>query len=95
MLEAGNNAAHVEAGPAIVAIRPERILPASDDAGAGNRVSATIVANSYLGARNLLVARIGDQLLRIELDDTPSGEKIELELPRDALSIFPATDEDA
>ena len=56
-----------------------------------NRVAATVTANSYLGARNLLVAKIGDQSVRVETDRGVAAETVHLHFPREALSVFPAS----
>ena len=40
-----------------------------------------MTANSYLGARNLLVAKIGDQSVRVETDRGVAAETVHLPLP--------------
>ena len=68
-------------GPVSLAIRPERILVAPPPAAA-NRLAAEVEAVSYLGARNLVVARIGAQRVRIELDAEVAPGAIEIALSR-------------
>jgi iron(III) transport system ATP-binding protein len=80
-------------GPATLAIRPERIQIAQPGDSEANTVAAKVVANSYLGSRNLLVATIGTQQIRAETGGTVDGETIELVMPPEALSLYPASRE--
>ena len=77
-------------GPITLAIRPERIQVASADHHGANRVPARVVANSYLGSRNLLVVEIGKQQVRVETSGHISGDSIDLVMPPEALSLFAA-----
>jgi hypothetical protein len=75
------------AGPCTLAIRPERILVAPP-ASAANRLPVRREAWSYHGARNLLVARLGPHLLRIDTAVPPPAEEFEIALPREAIIVF-------
>jgi iron(III) transport system ATP-binding protein len=77
------------AGPVTLGIRPERIRIAttSDEA---NAVPARVVANSYLGARNILVAEVGSQQFRVETEAVERGAHVNLVLPSEALFLYPA-----
>ena len=77
------------AGPVMLGIRPERIkIAASSDEA--NAVPARVVANSYLGARNILVAEVGSQQLRVETEAVERGSHVNLVLPSEALFLYPA-----
>ena len=74
-------------GRVTLAIRPERILLG---AGGDNQVTAAVVARSYLGARNLLVLRIGEQRLRVETTDQVEASSVVVQLPPDSIGVYPA-----
>jgi iron(III) transport system ATP-binding protein len=76
-------------GPVTLAIRPEKIVIAPD-VSHRNRVMAEVVAKSYLGARNLLVLRIGEQRIRVETTAPVLTSSIAIELPADAIGVYAA-----
>ena len=69
-----------------LAIRSERIVVGG---AAGNQVTASVVARSYLGARNLLVLRLGDQRLRIETTAQIATPSLTISLPMEAIGVYP------
>ena len=79
------------AGPVTLAIRPEKIVIDRTTGTSGNRITAEVVARSYLGARNLLVVRIGDQRVRVEASEHIQASSVSLQLPADAIGAYPAT----
>ena len=74
-------------GPVTLAIRPERILLGGGD---DNQVTAAVVARSYLGARNLLVLRIGEQRLRVETTDQVETSTVAIRIPAESIGVYPA-----
>lgn len=54
-----------------------------------NRVDGNVVANSYLGARCLVVVEIGNQRIRVEAAVRPTGNKVSMRFPKQALRVFP------
>ncbi|MGV6873971.1 ABC transporter ATP-binding protein [Pseudochelatococcus sp. B33] len=77
-------------GSVTLAIRPERIEVVKPGGAQLNRVAAQVVANSYLGSRNLLVAEIGSQQVRVETNSSVLHDRVELVMPPEALSLYPA-----
>ena len=82
--------AGLAAGAVTLAIRPEKIAIDLADGGADNRLTVEIVSRSYLGARNLLVVRIGEQRLRIETAEQIRASSALVHLPANAISVYPA-----
>lgn len=74
-------------GRVTLAIRPERIHLG---AGGENQVTAAVVARSYLGARNLLVLRIGEQRLRVETTAEVETPSVAIRIPADSIGVYPA-----
>ncbi len=79
------------AGPVMLAIRPEKIVIDGSSGTGENRLNAEIVSRSYLGARNLLVVRIGDQRVRVETSEHIQTPSVSVRLPADAIGAYPAT----
>jgi iron(III) transport system ATP-binding protein len=77
-------------GAVTLAIRPEKIAIDLADGGADNRLTVEIVSRSYLGARNLLVVRIGEQRVRIETAEQIKSSSALVHLPANAISVYPA-----
>ncbi len=76
-------------GPATLAIRPEKIVidPAPSD---DNRITADVVAKSYLGARNLVVLRIGEQRFRVETTAPIRTDQVIVRFKAETIGIYPA-----
>jgi len=74
-------------GPVTLAIRPERVERAAQG-GLENTLVAAVEANSYLGARNLLVVRIGDQRLRLETPGRIDSASVAIRLPAEAIGVY-------
>jgi len=74
-------------GPVTLAIRPERVERASEG-GHENTVVAAVEANSYLGARNLLVVRLGEQRIRLETPGRVDAASVAIRLPMDAIGVY-------
>ncbi len=74
-------------GPCTLAIRPERVI-VEPEVNCNNRLTARLESCSYHGARNLFVARLGAQRLRIEAASPPPSESFEIALPLSAISVF-------
>ncbi len=53
-----------------------------------NTVVARVIANSYLGARNILAAEVGAQQFRVETDGQVGGSQINLVMPSEALFLY-------
>jgi iron(III) transport system ATP-binding protein len=77
-------------GPVTLSIRPERIEVVKPGGAQRNRVAAQVIANSYLGSRNLLVVKIGSEQVRVETSSSIPDGLVELVMPPDALSLYPA-----
>ena len=81
-------------GAVTLAIRPERIELQPSGSQAANRVDGNVVASSYLGARCLVVVEIGTQQIRVEATVRPTGNKVSMRFPDQALRVFPRHEPD-
>ena len=84
----------ITGGNVTVAIRPERIelLPGNSPKRAGqeNIFSVHIEEISYLGARNMITARLDDVVFRLESDTAPVDSAAWVHIPKDACRVFAA-----
>ena len=76
----------------VVAIRPEkiRLIGPGEPRPALNAFDATIADRTYLGARQMLVARRGAIGLRIDCEDAPVEPSAHVHLPPEACIVYPA-----
>lgn len=81
---------HLAAGPATLSIRPEKIV-LDCAASAENAVPYALQTTNYLGARNLVVVKVGDQTLRANTDGPSQNQDGLLSLPPEAIRVFPGT----
>ena len=73
-----------------VAVRPERIRIGCAPDGPVNAYPVTIVESTFLGARNLILVRAGEQEFRVEADAGPSDGDSMVQIPAEACIVFPA-----
>ena len=75
-----------------LAIRPERILLASD--GTPNQFTGEVVETTYTGAETHCVVRVGTETLRVAGVNAPgaarfaAGQSVKLSLPPEALIVL-------
>lgn len=74
----------------LLRIRPEK-LQIVDAVSGENVLQLSVDTISYLGARNLIVARIGDQSIRIETEKKIETNTIAVKVPVEAIRVFPDT----
>jgi iron(III) transport system ATP-binding protein len=72
-----------------VAVRPERIRIGSAPDGPDNAYQVAVVESTFLGARNLILVRAGEQEFRVEADAGPSGGNSMIQIPTEACIVFP------
>lgn len=72
-----------------VAVRPERIQIGSAPNGSANVYPVAVVESSFLGARNLIAVRAGEQEFRVEADGGPSAGDSMVHIPVEACIVFP------
>ena len=58
--------------------------------GPANAYPVTIVESTFLGARNLILVRAGEQEFRVEADGGPSDGDSMVQIPAEACIVFPA-----
>jgi iron(III) transport system ATP-binding protein len=75
--------------PVTVAVRPERIGLSNGSPDDANTYPVSIIERTFLGARNQVVVRAGQQEFRVELDTAPSGDTAVVCIPADACIVFP------
>ena len=71
-----------------VSVRPERIR-LGGLSGQANVYAVQVDESTFLGARNQVMVRVGQQEFRIEVDIPPSGDSATVEIPADACIVFP------
>jgi iron(III) transport system ATP-binding protein len=76
------------AGPVTLGIRPERIKLTDPAANQPNTITATVLANSYLGARNTLVVQIGTQHIRLETAQRVTSQTVAITIPKDQILVY-------
>ena len=72
-----------------VAVRPERIRIGSAANNAQNTYPVTVVESTFLGARNQILVRAGEQEFRVEVEAGPSGGEAVVTIPSEACIVFP------
>ncbi|GLQ12107.1 ABC transporter ATP-binding protein [Devosia yakushimensis] len=73
-----------------IAVRPERILFIHEhgDVPSENVFTVKVESASFLGARLLVVVRLGDTQLRVECDSAPEGDVVRIVIPPSACTLF-------
>jgi iron(III) transport system ATP-binding protein len=74
-----------------VAVRPERIRIGSAPNGPDNAYPVAVVESTFLGARNLILVRAGEQEFRVEADAGPTGGDSMIQIPPEACIVFPGS----
>ncbi|SMF56756.1 iron(III) transport system ATP-binding protein [Xaviernesmea oryzae] len=77
-------------GPAVLSIRPENIRLDSKPS-AENAVRYTLRNTSYLGAREQVVVKVGDEELRVDTRGGAPKENGLLSIPGEAIRVFPGS----
>jgi ABC-type Fe3+/spermidine/putrescine transport system ATPase subunit len=75
----------------MVAVRPERIRIGSAPNGPDNAYPVAVVESTFLGARNLILVRAGEQEFRVEADAGPTGGDSMIQIPPEACIVFPGS----
>ncbi|MGE0221801.1 MAG: ABC transporter ATP-binding protein [Acetobacteraceae bacterium] len=73
-----------------VAVRPERIRIGTKLAGDVNTYPVRIVESTYMGARNQILVRAGQQEFRVEAEGGPEEGTAMVQIPSEACIVFKA-----
>jgi ABC-type Fe3+/spermidine/putrescine transport system ATPase subunit len=91
----------VKPGEAVaVVVRPEGVRVAAGGAsqGDGHTLAGTVVEKSFRGSRNVVVLRVGEAELTVELPATQpvpeAGQALALRLEPEAVQVLPEADDD-
>jgi len=87
-LTAGSARLFRDGDPVTVSVRPERIRLGGTP-GQVNVYTASVAESTFLGARNQVVMRVGEQDFRIEVDAPPQGDHALVEIPSESCIVFP------